>query len=218
MAIFWPSTSNRSFSTYGCTTLFPSSSMETPSTTNPLSPYRFSRSMSQGISVRQGSHQVAQKLTSTTLPANCCRLVSLPLRSLSTSSGAGFIPAVEIFATGFPVSAWRGPTALCCVRHHEPQRDDDGDGGENPAGVFHDVHSPLEREVAVQESQFTRQPDEVIRENQRAGHQQQNALNLGLLRSGDQQHRSQDRPDARRPSEGERESQQDFFFNDTATT
>src|ERR1700690_1135068 len=45
--------------------------------------------MSQGISIRQGSHQVAQKFTKTTLPLRSARETSLPSTSFSLISGAG---------------------------------------------------------------------------------------------------------------------------------
>src|SRR5579863_479620 len=63
-----PSTSNFVFSTKGLTIAAPSSSIAMPSRVNPLSEYFCWNWISDGISARHGSHQVAQKLTSTTFP------------------------------------------------------------------------------------------------------------------------------------------------------
>src|SRR5579871_2691826 len=73
---------------YGFTAVQPSSSIETPSTANPLSLYCCSNSMNQGISTLQGAHQVAQKSSSTTLPLYSDRCTVFPSTSLSTKSGA----------------------------------------------------------------------------------------------------------------------------------
>src|SRR5262249_4536923 len=70
----------------GATTEVPSSSMATPSTVNPFEPYLFCISISQGISILQGSHQVAQKFTSTTFPAGMSLsskfLMTMPVSAL----------------------------------------------------------------------------------------------------------------------------------------
>src|SRR5271154_4708592 len=61
--------------------------------------------MSQGISMRHGSHQVAQKFRKTTLPFKSERATSLPLRSLNFRSGAG-LPARAVFgAAVIPIFA-----------------------------------------------------------------------------------------------------------------
>src|SRR5580692_8147528 len=88
MVMGWPSTSNWVFCTYGSTTLLPSSSMATPSRVKPLSAYFFWKLIIQGISAWQGSHQVAQKLTMTTLPLRLARETSLPCKSLKVTSGS----------------------------------------------------------------------------------------------------------------------------------
>jgi hypothetical protein len=66
----------------------PSSSMATPSRVKPLSAYFFWKPIIQGISTWQGSHQVAQKLTTTTFPWRLARETSLPWRSWKVTSGA----------------------------------------------------------------------------------------------------------------------------------
>src|SRR5690348_4950567 len=43
-----------------------------------------------GITIRHGPHQLAQKSTTTTLPFRSANDTSLPLRSFSLNSGAGF--------------------------------------------------------------------------------------------------------------------------------
>src|SRR5258705_12851573 len=69
--------------------------------------------MSQGISTWQGSHQVAQKLTRTTLPLYWERETSLPSRSLRVISGTGLpaalgLPAELPAATlTTPLRGWR---------------------------------------------------------------------------------------------------------------
>src|SRR5579863_7769724 len=55
--------------------------------------------ISHGISMRQGSHQVAQKFRKTTLPFKSERATSFPLRSLNFKSGAG-LPARAVFGAG----------------------------------------------------------------------------------------------------------------------
>src|SRR5258708_31590222 len=92
MGSFWPLTLKRSLARKGATADLPSSSMETPRTVKPFASYFCCISMSQGISMKQGSHQVAQKLTRTTLPLYWLSAASLPSRSLKVTSGAG-VPA-----------------------------------------------------------------------------------------------------------------------------
>src|SRR5579885_3375943 len=65
-----PLTVNACVRTYGSTTFLPSSSIATPRITSPLAEYLLLNSISQGISAWHGSHQVAQKFTSTIFP--CC--------------------------------------------------------------------------------------------------------------------------------------------------
>src|SRR5258707_13440121 len=87
--------------------------MAMPSTVKPLAAYFCCISISQGISAWQGSHQVAQKFTRTTLPLYWARERSLPSRSFRVTSGAGFgalglaaeLPA-ETLRT--PFRGWRG--------------------------------------------------------------------------------------------------------------
>ena len=57
------------FSRNGFMTVQPSSSMEMPITTSPASRYFSESSIIQGIEFLHGVHQVAQKSSSTTLPA-----------------------------------------------------------------------------------------------------------------------------------------------------
>src|SRR5580693_8275885 len=90
MVIEWPSTSNCVVWTYGATTLFPSSSIATPSMVRPLSAYFCWNPIIHGISTRHGSHQVAQKFTSTTLPFRLDSGTLLPCKSLKVTFGALF--------------------------------------------------------------------------------------------------------------------------------
>src|SRR5580658_5413836 len=62
--------------------------MATPNSVKPLSAYFFWKAIIQGISTWQGSHQVAQKFTTTTFPFRLARETSLPWRSLKVTSGA----------------------------------------------------------------------------------------------------------------------------------
>src|SRR6202521_1271433 len=64
-----------------------SSSSEIP-TISSWSLYSFLSSSSSGISSRQGGHQVAQKFTSTTLPAQLSLFTGFPSRSWACSGGA----------------------------------------------------------------------------------------------------------------------------------
>src|ERR1700680_5167343 len=64
-----------------------SSSSEIP-TISSRSLYSFFSSSSSGISSRHGGHQVAQKFTSTTLPAQFSLFTGFPSRSWACSGGA----------------------------------------------------------------------------------------------------------------------------------
>src|SRR5436190_10460572 len=75
---------------YGLTTLQPSSSMETPTTANFLSRKLCSNSTNHGISSLHGTHQVAQKLSSTARPRKSESLTALPDESAKAKSGAIF--------------------------------------------------------------------------------------------------------------------------------
>src|ERR1700733_10798641 len=66
--------------------------MATPSRVKPLSPYFFWKPIIHGISTRQGSHQVAQKFTTTTFPFRPARGTSCPSRFLKVTTGSfGFV-------------------------------------------------------------------------------------------------------------------------------
>src|SRR5256886_12043455 len=72
----------------GSTTFLPPRSSETAATVSLSSrlPCNFSR---DGISLRQGWHQVAQRLSKTSLPLKSARATQLPERSWKETSGAG---------------------------------------------------------------------------------------------------------------------------------
>src|SRR3569832_1319175 len=73
-----------------------SSTMSTASATyGVLASLRARRSM-DGISRRQGGHQVAQKLTRTTLPLRLARSCNCPSRSFRASTGAGVFAACSV--------------------------------------------------------------------------------------------------------------------------
>src|ERR1700690_1503484 len=75
--------------TKGLMACHPSSSIDTPTTANPCPLCWRSNSTNQGISMRQGSHHVAQKFSNTTLPRKSESCTSLPSASLSEKLGAG---------------------------------------------------------------------------------------------------------------------------------
>src|ERR1700730_8576575 len=81
--------------------------MATPRTVKPLAAYFCCISMSQGISTRQGPHQVAQKLMSTTLPLYWARERSLPSRSFNVTSGAGAGAELAVATLTTPLRGWR---------------------------------------------------------------------------------------------------------------
>src|SRR5262245_13359011 len=66
--------------------------MEMPTISRPLEPYFFESSTRNGISARQGPHQVAQKLTSRGFPLKSDSRTVRPSNDFSAKSGAG-IPA-----------------------------------------------------------------------------------------------------------------------------
>src|SRR5580693_1054284 len=78
--------------------------MDTPSTAKPWFLYIFSNSMNQGISILQGPHHVAQKLSSSTLPLKSESRRGAPFASLRLKSGAAFRSS----ATLSSVRAWLG--------------------------------------------------------------------------------------------------------------
>src|SRR5271163_4286948 len=78
--------------------------MAMPKTVNPLAEYLFWNSIRSGISARHGSHQVAQKFTSTTLPFRLSSVTSFPCRSLKVTTGsAGWLPLLSDLAAGLPL-------------------------------------------------------------------------------------------------------------------
>src|SRR5260370_38250534 len=72
--------------------------MATPNTVNPRAPYLFCSSISQGISILHGPHQVAQKFTKTTLPLNRLRETSWSSRSFKVKSGEAVGLSGYVFA------------------------------------------------------------------------------------------------------------------------
>src|SRR5882762_7233266 len=84
----------------GVTTFHPSSSMETPITARPLLLYLSANSMYQGISSLHPWHQVAQKLSSTTLPFRSARRTGFPFSSFSENAGAALRAAAVLISAG----------------------------------------------------------------------------------------------------------------------
>src|ERR1700722_2318400 len=117
MVIEWPSTSNCVVWTYGATTLFPSSSIATPSMVRPLSAYFCWNPIIHGISTRHGSHQVAQKFTITTFPFRLASDTSCPCKFLKVTSGSS--GCGPLFAPDFPLSALE---ALDNPRESQPEK------------------------------------------------------------------------------------------------
>jgi hypothetical protein len=64
-------------------------SLAAPTNSTPRSRYSAYAFTNSGISPRQGAHQVAQKLTTTTLPLSCENWRRAPGMSLNTSFGDG---------------------------------------------------------------------------------------------------------------------------------
>src|SRR3569833_3434785 len=73
-----------------------SSPMSTASATNGVPASLRARRSMDGISRRQGGHQVAQKLTRTTLPLWLARSCNCPSRSFRASTGAGAFAACSV--------------------------------------------------------------------------------------------------------------------------
>src|SRR5580704_17297029 len=164
IAVGWPFTLNCVFRKKGSTTVLPSSSIATPSMVKPLSPYFCWSSIIQGISVRQGSHQVAQKFTSTTFPFRLASGMSLPARSLNVTSGSfGKAPA----AAGCRVLDLLQPGKFVATT-------DSRIANNRPVNAFliSGLRSPRE---PVQKCQFTRKPGQPVDEHQSADCEQQHA-------------------------------------------
>src|SRR5580658_9726403 len=87
MSICWPPTLNCVVCTNE-STVFNSSLVAAPSSVNPLGLYFCCMEIRMGISPRQGSHHVPQKLTSTTLPFRLDSFTSFPCKSLNVTSGS----------------------------------------------------------------------------------------------------------------------------------
>src|ERR1044072_8321138 len=66
----------------------------TPRTRKPRPPRSRCMALRLGISERQGTHQVAQKLSSTTCPRRAETLTGLPSSAFRLTSGAGAAAAV----------------------------------------------------------------------------------------------------------------------------
>src|SRR5438128_11951492 len=126
----------------GSTVLLPPRSSDI-ATTVILSPRRDCIRSSDGISRRQGSHHVAQRLTRTNLPANSARLTVLPARSTNEIAGAcaggeaGMnspsrlrSDELALFSTAEPVPARTSGSNQAAVRAHliisSSRRDDKG--------------------------------------------------------------------------------------------
>src|SRR5271168_2474249 len=111
MVAFCPLRSNCVVCTNGSTTLFPSSSIATPSMVNPLAAYFCWNPIIQGISTRQGSHHVAQKFTITTFPFRLARGTSSPSRFLNVTAGSS--GRAESAAADLPLGAPETLSQLC---------------------------------------------------------------------------------------------------------
>src|SRR6267142_1679945 len=83
-----PLTVKRCFRTHGSTVFLPPSSIARPRTTKPRGPKLACSVIKSGISLRHGTHQVAQKLTSTTCPRNWLSETACPSRFFSVKLGA----------------------------------------------------------------------------------------------------------------------------------
>src|SRR6476620_1628670 len=68
------------------------SSMATPTICNPSGPYFFCRSISHGISILHGPHQVAQKFSSTAFPRKDASEMLLPSGMLFSSNPGAMEP------------------------------------------------------------------------------------------------------------------------------
>src|SRR5437764_5772773 len=100
----------------GSTTVLPPRSSETAATVSLSSrlPCSFS---SEGISLRQGWHQVAHKLIKTSFPLKSARATQLPLRSVKETSGAGCGGKAGINSPGLTVSGSAATAAIAANRN-----------------------------------------------------------------------------------------------------
>src|ERR1700730_16203264 len=78
--------------------------MATPRITSPLGPYFSLNSISQGISILHGWHQVAQKFTSTTFPLYCAIVAWEPSRAGISKVVPGPPPTLDAPAAFEPFS------------------------------------------------------------------------------------------------------------------
>src|SRR5437764_14602191 len=100
----------------GSTTVLPPRSSETAATVSLSSrlPCSFS---SEGISLRQGWHQVAHRLIRTSFPLKSARATQLPLRSVKETSGAGCGGEAGINSPGLTVSGSAATAAVAANRN-----------------------------------------------------------------------------------------------------
>src|SRR5215469_5667150 len=84
-----------------------SSSRLMPMTETPFGPYSVASSTIMGYSARQGSHQVAQKLTTSGLPLYLAMMSLYPARSMSAGSATGL--AAGWAALGDELGLWARP-------------------------------------------------------------------------------------------------------------
>src|SRR5271163_1269892 len=103
--------------------------MDTPSTAKPRFLYVFSNSMNQGISILQGPHHVAQKLSNTTLPIKSESRKGLPLASLRLKSVAAFRSSATLSSARAWLGAEEQPTnnevANATAANGPPMADED---------------------------------------------------------------------------------------------
>src|SRR5262245_31917633 len=92
-------------------------SIETPRTARPLSRYAFSSFARSGNSSRQGTHQVAQKFTRTTLPRRAATASASPF-AFSSPASLGAVPsgAADTVAVRERAAARAAPTNRNALR------------------------------------------------------------------------------------------------------
>ena len=103
-----------------------SPSVEMPRISKPCEAYWLCSSMSQGVSILQGPHQVAQKLMSTALPLKLASETFCPLRSSSVKGGRWLVyqretgsehPAAA--STSSPCAAEASARSAACLRYSQ---------------------------------------------------------------------------------------------------
>src|SRR5579863_1024619 len=147
--------------------------MATPRIVNPWLAYFCWNPIIHGISTRHGSHHVAQKFTSTTLPFKLASGKSPPCNSGKVTSGALGLPASSAAVPPFALDPFVEALCLQPANARLPAASSATATHRKIICCFIAIGSSHRK--TIQKCQFTRKPGQPVHENQRAHRQQQHS-------------------------------------------